>query len=122
MFRIRLPVVLLWWTKTNAQKVQEPAGSPKFFTFLSTHAPLFVDPGSPSEHLPNRILCVGFWAVKTIAACSAMLCIATPISGLYQVFRECGLPCGLRGSLCTLQLITMMWLLTYGLVSCIFYS
>ena len=26
------------------------------------------------------------------------------ITGLYQDFRECGLPCGLRGSLCTLQL------------------
>jgi len=69
------------------------------------HATLFVDPGRPSQHSPIRALCVGFWAVKTIAICSAMLCIATLITGLYQDFRECGLPCGLHGSLCTLQLL-----------------
>ena len=29
---------------------------------------------------------------------------SSSITGLYQDFRECGLPCGLRGSLCMLQL------------------
>ncbi len=31
------------------------------------------------------------------------LSLPTQFSGLYQVFRKCGLPCGLRRSLCTLQ-------------------
>ena len=54
---------------THAQKGQEPRGPPKFLTFLSTHATLFVDPGRPSGTSPIRSLCVGFWLVKTIAIC-----------------------------------------------------
>jgi hypothetical protein len=76
----------------------EPNGSPKFLTLLSTHPTLFVDPGRPSVRSPKRVLCVGFWGVNTIAIC---------ITRLYEAvsrFGECGLPCGLRGSLCTLQL------------------
>jgi hypothetical protein len=30
---------------------------------------------------------------------------SSSLSGLYQDFRECGLPCGLRSSLCTLHLL-----------------
>ena len=41
--------------------VQELPGSPKFLSFLSTHATLLVDPGRPSESSPKRPLCVGFW-------------------------------------------------------------
>ena len=48
---------------------QEPSGSPRFPTLLSTHAALFVDPGRPSEGSPIRPLCVGFWHRYTIAAC-----------------------------------------------------
>jgi len=48
LFRFRLPVL------------QELSGSPKFSTFLSTHATLFVDPGRPSGASPYRLLCVGF--------------------------------------------------------------
>ena len=50
-------------------KAQEPIGSPKFLSFLSTHATLFVDPGRPSGTSPTRFLCVGFWSVNTIAIC-----------------------------------------------------
>ena len=56
-FRFRLPVL------------QELSGSPKFSTFLSPHATLFVDPGKPSGTSPMRFLCVGFWSVNTIAIC-----------------------------------------------------
>ena len=76
----------------------EPHGSPKFLTLLSTHPTLFVDPGRPSESSPNRFLCIGFWGVNTIAICMT-LCDEAVSS-----FGECGLPYGLRGSLCTLHL------------------
>ena len=48
---------------------QEPFGSPKFLTSLSTHATLFLDPGRPSGGSPKRPLCVGFWRRYTIAIC-----------------------------------------------------
>lgn len=48
---------------------QEQSGSPKFLTFLLTHATPFVNPGRPSESSPKRFLCVGFWAVEPIAIC-----------------------------------------------------
>jgi hypothetical protein len=78
----------------------EPHGSPKFLTLLSTHPTLFVDPGRPSEISPKkrRSLCIGFWGVNTIAICMTLFYEAV------SSFGECGLPCGLRGSLCTLQL------------------
>jgi len=41
---------------------------------------------------------MGFWHVNTIAIC------INHYVGAVSSFRECGLPCGLRGSLCTLQL------------------
>ena len=82
---------------------QERIGSPKFLTFLSTHATLFVDPGRPSESSPIRFLCVDFWSVNTIVICIWTACAVDAITGLYQDFRKCGLPCGLRRSLCTLQ-------------------
>src|SRR3972149_6168548 len=84
--------------------VQEPFGSPKFLTFLSTHATLFVDPGRPSESSPMRFLCVGFWAVEIIAVCIWTIFIADANNGAVSSFREYGFPCGLCGSLCTLQL------------------
>ena len=76
---------------------QELPGPPKFLTLLSTHTTLFVDPDRPSRTSPLRSLCVGFWHVKTIAACFKFA------NGAVSSLRECGLPCGLRGSLCTLQ-------------------
>ena len=79
----------------------DPIGSPKFLTLLSTHPTLFVDPGRPSEISPKktrRSLCIGFWGVNTIAICMTLFYEAV------SSFGECGLPCGLRGSLCTLQL------------------
>ncbi len=72
------------------------SGLPSSCALLSTHATLFVDPGRPSECSPKRILCIGFWAVETIAICFSH-------SGAVSSFRKCGLPCGLRRSLCTLQ-------------------
>ena len=77
---------------------QELRGPPKFLTLLSTHTTLFVDPGRPSGISPQRSLCVGFWGVNTIAICIMLA------HGAVSSFGECGLPCGLRGSLCTLQL------------------
>jgi len=62
------------------------------------------DPDRPSECSPNRILCVGFWAVNTIAICIRMVYTITPNNGAVSSFRKCGLPCGLCRSLCTLQL------------------
>ena len=41
---------------------------------------------------------MGFWGVNTIAICMKLF------YGAVSSFGECGLPCGLRGSLCTLQL------------------
>ena len=87
----------VWWTSSQCTLRQEHFGSPKFLTFLFTHATLFVDPGRPSKNSPNRSLCVGFWAVETIAICVSHF-------GAVSSFRKCGLPCGLRVSLCTLQL------------------
>ena len=63
-----------------------------------------VDPGRPSENSPKCSLCVGFWAVNTIAICIRMVCTITPNNGAVSSFRKCGLPCGLCRSLCTLQL------------------
>jgi len=83
--------------------VQEPFGSPKFLTFLSTHATLFVDPGRPSESSPMRFLCIGFWTVEIIAVCIWTIFIADANNGAVSSFREYGFPCGLCGSLCTLQ-------------------
>src|SRR3990172_738197 len=98
MFRRSLPAALLWWiTSQCTSRMPEPIGSPKFSTFLFTHATLFVDPGRPSKNSPNRSLCVGFWAVETIAICVSHI-------GAVSSFRKYGLPCGLRDSLCTLQL------------------
>ncbi len=62
-----------------------------------------VDPGRPSGTSPFRFLCAGFWFVDTIAICSTvfpLLTINEAISSL-QLLR---FTCGLRGSLCTLQL------------------
>jgi hypothetical protein len=84
-------------------KRQEPFGAPKFLTFLSTHATLFVDPGRPSESSPIRFLRVGFWAVEIIAVCIWTIFIADANNGAVSSFREYGFPCGLCGSLCTLQ-------------------
>jgi hypothetical protein len=77
---------------------QEPSGPPKFLTPLSTHTTLLVDPDRPSGSSPKRFLCVGFWCVKTIAVCMSR------DNGAVASFRECGLPYGLRGALCTLHL------------------
>ena len=66
--------------------------------FLSRIPRSKVDPGRPSGSSPNRFLCVGFWGVKTIAICMSR------DNGAVSSFRECGLPCGLRGALCTLHL------------------
>ena len=76
---------------------QEPSGPPTFLSLLSTHTTLFVDPDRPSGSSPIRCLCGGFWSVQTIA-----LCIIAAY-GAVSSFRECGLPCGLRGALCTLH-------------------
>jgi hypothetical protein len=76
----------------------EPSGPPTFLTLLSTPPPLFVDPDRPSGRSPTRVLCGGFWCVQPIAV---GLSRAT---GAVSSFRECGLPCGLRGALCTLHL------------------
>jgi hypothetical protein len=66
---------------------------------LSTRIPRSkVDPGRPSRTSPFRSVCVGFWHVKTIAICSKR------DNGAVSSFGECGLPYGLRVSLCTLQL------------------
>jgi hypothetical protein len=89
--KIRLPCVM-------AFPQPEPLGSPKFLTLLSTHPTLFVDPGRPSGRSPKRVLCVGFWGVNPIAICMTLFYEAV------SSFGECGLPCGLRDSLCTLQL------------------
>src|SRR5262245_31699214 len=77
---------------------QGPSGPPKFLTPLSTHTTLLVDPDRPSGSSPKRFLCVGFWSVKTIAVCMSR------DNGAVSSFRECGLPYGLRGALCTLHL------------------
>ena len=79
----------------SKQLQQEPFGSPKFLTLLSTHATLFVDPGRPSENSPMRSLCVGFCSVDAIAICIRTVCTITPNNGAASSFRKCGLPCGL---------------------------
>src|SRR5215475_10812040 len=76
---------------------QEPSGPPKFLTLLSTHTTLFVDPDRPSGGSPKRFLCVGFWGVQPITVCMSRA------HGAVSSFRECGLPYGLRGALCTLH-------------------
>src|SRR5512145_915466 len=51
----------------------------------------------------RRSLCLGFWHVDTIAICLGAAFATDVVTRLYQVFGECGLSCGLRHSLCTLQ-------------------
>ena len=88
------------WAVLSVQPTwsQESMRSPTFLTLLSTHTTLFVDPGRSSGISPKRSLCVGFWGVKTIALCMRR------DNGAVSSFRECGLPYGLRGALCTLHL------------------
>jgi hypothetical protein len=65
----------------------------------ASHALRWTPADPRAAHQKKRCLCVGFWGVNTIAIC---------IKRLYEAvssFGECGLPCGLRGSLCTLQLL-----------------
>jgi hypothetical protein len=76
---------------------QEPSGPPKFLTLLSTPTTLFVDPDRPAGNSPKRVLCVGFWGVTPIAVCMSR------DHGAVSSVRECGLPYGLRGALCTLH-------------------
>ena len=60
-----------------------------------THATLF----RPRQTLGNLTLAValfGFWIANTIAICIIL-------NEAVSSFRECGLPYGLRDSLCTLQ-------------------
>ena len=73
-------------------------GSPKFLMLLFTHTTLLVDPGRPSENSPYRSLCVGFGYRYILATCFIA------VNGAVSSLRECGLPCGLSDSLCTLQL------------------
>jgi hypothetical protein len=56
-------------------------------------------PTDPREARQQRFLCVGFWCVNTLAVCMSR------DHGAVSSFRECGLPCGLRGALCTLHLV-----------------
>jgi len=66
---------------------------------LSTRIPRSkVDPGGPSRTSPNRSVCVGFWHVNTMAIRFKR------DNGAVSSFGKCGLPYGLRVSLCTLQL------------------
>jgi hypothetical protein len=66
---------------------QDPSGPPT----------LLMDPDRPSGRSPTRVLCGGFWRVHTIAV---GICRA---HGAVSSFRECGLPYGRRGALCTLH-------------------
>ena len=86
------------------------SGLPSSWHF-SPHVPRSkLDPGRPSETSPLRSLCVGFWAVNTIAICFQTVCTANSIHGAVSSFREYGLPCGPCGSLCTLQLSRSVFL------------
>jgi hypothetical protein len=76
---------------------QEPSGPPKCLTLLSPPTTRLEDPDRPSGSSPTRVLCVGFWCVHTIAVCMSR------DHGAVSRFRACGLPCGLRGALCTLH-------------------
>jgi hypothetical protein len=76
---------------------QEPVGPPKFLTLLSTPPTLFVDPGRAAGISPKRARCVGFWGVQPSAICMMRA------HGAVSRLRECGLPCGLRGSRGTLR-------------------
>jgi len=102
IFRIAY-LLSVWWTLTNAHGYRNISGLPSSCAFLSTHATLFVNPDRPSENSPYRFPCVGFQTVNTVAICICTAYAADAITGLYQDFRKCGLPCGLRRSLCTLQ-------------------
>jgi len=93
----------MWWTLTNAHWYRNISGLPSSWALLSTHATLFVNPDRPSENSPCRFPCVGFQTVNTVAICTCTAFTVDAITGLYQDFRKCGLPCGLRRSLCTLQ-------------------
>jgi hypothetical protein len=76
---------------------QEPSGPPTFLTLRSTPTTRFVDPDRPSGRAPPRVLWVGCWGVQPIAVCMRAA------YGAVSRFGECGLPCGLRGALCTLH-------------------
>jgi hypothetical protein len=60
-------------------------------------------PAVPPKPYLYRLLCVGFLFVNTIAICPAVFTLLS-INEAISSFREYGLPYGLRGSRCTLQL------------------
>ncbi len=65
---------------------------------FSSHMPRsFPTPADPRQPHPWRLLCFGFWNTQTMAVCFFN------IDEAVSSFRECGLPYGLRDSLCTLQ-------------------
>ncbi len=86
-----------------SQACPEPA---KDSWHLSPHIPrsLWTPADPPSTHLFLGALCIGFWPVNTIAICFWDFRPLLALSRLFQDLGECGLPCELRGSLCTLQL------------------
>ena len=79
--------------------------------FLSRIPRSRLDPGRPSGTSPWRFLCVGFWVVNTIAICTK------PVNGAVSSLGDCGLPCGRRDSLCTLQLFRSALLRTSSIAS-----
>jgi len=54
---------------------------------------------------------VGFWLVNTIAICTK------PVNGAVSSLGDCGLPCGRRDSLCTLQLFRSALLRTSSIAA-----
>ncbi len=82
---------------------QEILGSPKFLSFLSTHATLFVTPADPlnAHHFAFFVLA----SDSRISSPSALLdCLSVHVViEAISRFRKCGLPCGLCRTLYTLQ-------------------
>jgi len=83
---------------TLPSRSRNPTGLPSSCRFSPRIPRSKVDPGRPSGSSPWRFLCIGFWGVNTIAICMTLFNEAV------SSFGECGLPCGLRDSLCPLQL------------------
>ena len=72
--------------------------SPTFLTLLSTPTTLSGGPRQTLGTLTNTRPLGGLWSVHTIAVCMSR------DHGAVSSFRECGLSCGLRGTLWTLHL------------------
>ena len=84
MFRFGLPVLHWRMTTLASWLLRNLRVSQVLDVSLDTCHALRWTPADPRRTHQSRSLCVGFWAVNTIAICFRTVCTVTQFTGLYQ--------------------------------------